>query len=76
MVFSTVQISMPGTSCALLSDEISTQDANSARTKRASLPIMEIPINIAITSICAEPLRGIKDTTLKPHSRGEVSDQD
>jgi hypothetical protein len=37
---------------------------------------MEIPINIAITSICAEPLRGIKDTTLKPHSRGEVSDQD
>src|SRR5436190_1193918 len=45
------------------------------RNKQAGQSWKSLSISL-ITSICAEPLRGIKDTTLKPHSRGEVSDQD
>src|ERR1700687_2631077 len=73
MVFSTVQISMPGTSWARTSADASTEGARATDTTRAIRPIMEILVQVSlITPNCTEPAQDVKDTTLKPHSRVEV----
>jgi hypothetical protein len=68
MVFSAVQISMPGMSCAKApgakkQGEIIIIAAHESRT------IMSSPRLCPSYEIAGEP----KDTTLKPHSHGEVS---
>src|SRR5277367_6782360 len=76
MVFSTVQISMPGTSCACTRNA-GKQTASAAEAARAIGPAMEIFIQIIlsiilITANCAAPAADCEDTTLKPQSRVEV----
>src|SRR5882757_5809002 len=70
MVFSTVQISMPGTSCACVAAGISRQGSRNNDTTRAIRPIIKFLIEII--SVAVKLLRDIDDTTLKPHSRVEV----
>src|SRR5665647_2725499 len=68
MVFSTVQISMPGTSCAGAVVDISMQTATATGAAKAMRPIIKIlPVNL----LRARSGAG-KITTLKPHSRVEV----
>jgi hypothetical protein len=45
MVFSTVQISIPGTSCERVSVDISMQQVKSPQATKAIRPVIEIPIN-------------------------------
>src|SRR5580692_11458332 len=70
MVFSTVQISMPGTSCAYVTPDDSSQGSKAADVTRAIRPIIEILIKTA--PVAVKLLRDIDHTTLRPHSRVEV----
>src|SRR5258708_3301902 len=76
MVFSTVQISMPGTSCAR-TENAGKQIARVVEAARAMRPVMEIFISTilsitVITANCAALAEDFEDTTLKPQSRVEV----
>jgi hypothetical protein len=70
MVFSTVQISMPGTSCARATVFVSAQTQKSTDATRAIRPIIKILIEMPLIGV--KLLRDIDDTILKPHSRVEV----
>ena len=43
---------------------------------KTGIRFVECALSIAITSNCIELARDPKDTTLKPHSRDEISDQE
>jgi hypothetical protein len=51
MVFSTVQISMPGTSCAGASAGVSTQAVTITDPTRAIRPIIKILIQLALVTV-------------------------
>src|ERR1700682_6527790 len=72
MVFSTVQISMPGTSCAwAFADR---QGVSSAETTKTVRPIIKSSFKKAfITANCSKPPGDTRDTTLIPHSGAVVS---
>jgi hypothetical protein len=72
MVFSTVQISMPGTSWANAAAAVKVKPTAVKATK-AVLPAMKTPIKCHITPNCAAVPRRATDTTLIPHSSPEVA---
>src|ERR1700721_2667214 len=71
MVFSTVQISMPGTSCARAVADIARQGASSRGVTRAIRPSLEIFMRVAPHpgQFVASP---VEDIIRNPHSRVEV----
>src|SRR5258708_35158012 len=74
MVFSTVQISMPGTSCAWLPVDISMQGVKTTDATQAMRPNMKIlnPKSARHGQFVASEGQGRHDITLKPQSRVEV----
>src|SRR5664280_2037364 len=74
MVFSTVQISMPGTSCAAARPPGNQQGATTIDATRAIRPIMEILIqaNARTVNLLRANAETGEHTTPKPHSRVEV----
>jgi hypothetical protein len=71
MVFSTVQISMPGTSCACVTADVSKQGSKASDATQAIRLIIRILVEMRLVAV--KLLRDIDDTILKPHSRVEVS---
>src|SRR5450759_4858127 len=72
MVFSTVQISMPGTSCARPSTVTNRQGSN-ADAASAIRPIIKILIQaISAVNLSRANCEPPQDITPKPHSRAEV----
>src|ERR1700733_2019344 len=77
MVFSTVQISMPGTSCARASMDIVMHGASTAGVTRMNRPSVEILMPVAPHpgQFVASPIFVVEHITRKPHSRVEVCDR-
>src|SRR4029077_20074828 len=72
MVFSTVQISMPGTSCARTCPPDAITKSNVATHIESFRPGMQVPHKTSITANCADRARSREDTILAPHSRVEL----
>src|SRR5215510_2587337 len=72
MVFSTVQISMPGTSWARTCPGDNVTDNKIAKQIEAFRLNMQVPHPGLITAMCAVRAQAAEDTILVPHSRVEL----
>src|ERR1700692_2690977 len=77
MVFSTEQISMPGTSCARAAADIITHGAGTTDVTSTIRTSVEIFMSVAPHpgQFVASLMQGIEDIIRKPHSRVEVCDR-